>query len=373
MLILAEAGLRPSFVIGGDVTDIGTGRAVDRRRVVRRRGRRERRHVPRAAAARHDPDQRRGRPPRPLRHASTAIVDGFDRYLGQIAGPEGAVRRRPGRAPSSAPRHGAVTYGTADGADYRAVDLARRPRRRSRSPSTHDGERARRRSTCRCAACTTCATPPARWPWRMALGVAVRRRRRRRWPASAASPAASTSAASTAARRSSTTTPTCRPRSPPCSPRRATSGDGWQRVVAVFQPNRYNRMAVLSPEYARRVRRRRPRRAHRHLPVGQAPRSPASPASSSSTPCSTPTREHAGGVAAAARRPRRVPRRRAARRRRLHLDGLRRHRHRCPTRCSHAGAELRPARERDRRRADRRGGRAILGALAARRRAARRR
>jgi len=28
-----------------------------------------------------------------------------------------------------------------------------------------------------------------------------------------------------------------------------SSGDGWQRIVAVFQPNRYNRMAELSPEY----------------------------------------------------------------------------------------------------------------------------
>jgi UDP-N-acetylmuramate--alanine ligase len=30
----------------------------------------------------------------------------------------------------------------------------------------------------------------------------------------------------------------------------ASSGDGWKRVVAVFQPNRYKRMAVLSPEYS---------------------------------------------------------------------------------------------------------------------------
>jgi UDP-N-acetylmuramate--alanine ligase len=29
-----------------------------------------------------------------------------------------------------------------------------------------------------------------------------------------------------------------------------TSGDSWGRVVAVFQPNRYNRMAVMSDEYA---------------------------------------------------------------------------------------------------------------------------
>ena len=28
------------------------------------------------------------------------------------------------------------------------------------------------------------------------------------------------------------------------------SGDGWQRVVAVFQPNRYNRMAEMWHEYA---------------------------------------------------------------------------------------------------------------------------
>jgi UDP-N-acetylmuramate--alanine ligase len=28
------------------------------------------------------------------------------------------------------------------------------------------------------------------------------------------------------------------------------SGDGWKRVIAVFQPNRFNRMAVMSPDYA---------------------------------------------------------------------------------------------------------------------------
>ena len=27
------------------------------------------------------------------------------------------------------------------------------------------------------------------------------------------------------------------------------SGDGWRRVVAVFQPNRFNRMVVMSPAY----------------------------------------------------------------------------------------------------------------------------
>jgi UDP-N-acetylmuramate--alanine ligase len=29
-----------------------------------------------------------------------------------------------------------------------------------------------------------------------------------------------------------------------------TSGDGWRRIVAVFQPNRFNRMAEISRDYA---------------------------------------------------------------------------------------------------------------------------
>ena len=28
-----------------------------------------------------------------------------------------------------------------------------------------------------------------------------------------------------------------------------SSGDGWRRVIAVFQPNRFNRMATMSPDY----------------------------------------------------------------------------------------------------------------------------
>ena len=30
----------------------------------------------------------------------------------------------------------------------------------------------------------------------------------------------------------------------------AGSGDGWNRIVAVFQPNRYNRMAEMWHDYA---------------------------------------------------------------------------------------------------------------------------
>ena len=39
MLVLAAAGLRPSFIIGGDVTDMGTGAQWTERGVAGRRGR----------------------------------------------------------------------------------------------------------------------------------------------------------------------------------------------------------------------------------------------------------------------------------------------------------------------------------------------
>ena len=67
-MVLAEAGLDPSYIVGGDLHEMGTGAHWSGGRVARGRGRRERRHPPRAAAGRHHPHQRRGRPPRPLRH-----------------------------------------------------------------------------------------------------------------------------------------------------------------------------------------------------------------------------------------------------------------------------------------------------------------
>ena len=210
--------------------------------MVRRRGRRERRHPPRAAAVRHDPDQRRDRPPRPLRHRWRRSWQSFDQYLAQVPGPKVRVRRRPGRARAGgAPRRRSRT-GLAEGVAVRAVDVrperGRVPVRRSsatgsRSASVSlplrgvhnvrqrhrrdgdgDGARRRLRGRGRRARQVRRRRPAVRHP---------RRRRRRD--------------------ASSTTTPTCRPRSPPCSRAARDSGDGWQRVIAVFQPNRYNRMA----------------------------------------------------------------------------------------------------------------------------------
>ena len=103
----------------------------------------------------------------------------------------------------------------------------------------------------------------------------------------------------------------------------AASGDGWQRVVAVFQPNRYNRMAM----HVARVR-------------ATPSSTPTSPSSPTSTRPARPRSQASPGklvvdAVCDAHPEQRVvwlPQRaelvaflarRAAPRRRLHLDGLR--------------------------------------------------
>ena len=51
-LVLVEAGLHPSFIIGGEVNEIGTNAAWDDGRAARGRGRRERRDLPAARCPR---------------------------------------------------------------------------------------------------------------------------------------------------------------------------------------------------------------------------------------------------------------------------------------------------------------------------------
>ena len=374
MLILAEAGLAPELHRRRRRHRRRHRRPVDRRRVARRRGRRERRHPPRAAAARHDPDQRRGRPPRPLRH-----VRGHRRRLRPLPRPDrraqGAVRRRRRCAPTWPPATARSPTALGAGADVRAVDvrvrrrLVRVRRRAPRRATLGDGR------SCRCAACTTCATPPGAIAMALELGVAVRRlppTRSARFGGVArrfdirgvdggatfvddyAPPAGRD-------RRRARRRPRQRRRlasgSSPCSSPTATTG--WPRCRRSTATRSSTPTSSCSPTSTRRARRR----------------SPASPASSSSTPCSTPTRD-----ARVVWLPRRddlvvVPRRRGRPRRRVHLDGLRRHRL-APRR---GARPARRARRRvvsadDRRRtAVERGGRAMLGRAGRPRRAARRR
>jgi UDP-N-acetylmuramate--alanine ligase len=137
MLILAEAGLRPSFVIGGDVTDIGTGAQWTGGSGSWSRPTRA--TAPTSSCRLHGTILTNVEVDHLDHYGSFAgIVDGFDRYLAQIAGPEGRVPRRPG-VRSTRARHGAITYGTSP----------RRHGRPSRRPHTRVGARSRSRRAAR--------------------------------------------------------------------------------------------------------------------------------------------------------------------------------------------------------------------------------
>ena len=337
MLILAEAGLRPSFVVGGDVTDVGTGRALDRRRAGSS-SRPTRATAPTSSCrctARSSPTSRPTTSTTTARSAASSTAS--TATSAQSHGPKVVCADDPVAAAAWRAATAPSRTGRRAGADV--------PRRRRRPPSggslefdvEHHGERARRPIEPAAARRAQRAQRHGGAGDGAGARRAVRSAAPRRWPASAASPAASTSAASTAAPRSSTTTPTCRARSRPCSPRPA-SGDGWRADRAVFQPNRFNRMAEICGRVRRRVRRRRRRGAHRHLRLGR--RHPI-PGVTGKLVVDAVLRRPSGaadGVAAAPRRPRSIPRRRARPGRRLHLDGLRRRRYlpdggaRCPAR-----------------------------------------
>ena len=321
MLILSAAGLRPSFIIGGDVTDMGTGAQwTGGEWLVVEADESDGTHLelPLFGTILTNVE---------VDHldfygTEEAIVAGFDQYLAQIAGPKVLCIDDPVCA-ELAGRHGAITYGTSSAADFRAVDIQCRSRlvqlHRPTRPERHSAP-----SICRCAVSTTCATHWVPWRW-LAPSVSTSTSPLGHWPSSAASPGGSTSAASTAARRSSTTTPTCRARSSAVLSAARGSGDGWRRVVAVFQPNRFNRMAVMSPAY-------RDAFVDADLvvitdiyPSGTTP----IPGVTGKLVVNAVLDAHP--TTRLAWMPRRsgsdrLPRRGTARRRRLHLDGLRRHR-----------------------------------------------
>ncbi|MBI2708293.1 MAG: UDP-N-acetylmuramate--L-alanine ligase [Actinobacteria bacterium] len=118
-LVLVEAGLRPPFIIGGDLHEIGSGAVWDAgewfvveadesdgtfleiaaERVV----------VTNVEADHLD-----------FFGDLAAVEAAFDRFLGEAPGPNVACADDPCAARLAA-RHGAATYGTAEGADYRIV------------------------------------------------------------------------------------------------------------------------------------------------------------------------------------------------------------------------------------------------------------
>jgi UDP-N-acetylmuramate--alanine ligase len=244
MLVLASAGLRPSFVIGGDVTDIGTGAQwTGGEWAVVEADESDFTHLqlPLEGTILTNVD---------VDHLENygsfeAIVDGFERYLAQIPGPkllcaDDEVCRR------LAGRFDAVTYGTSLDADYRAVD----PRSESGSWSFAVEHRGRRLGhlSIPLRGIHNVRNSTAVVAMASELGIdfdviadtlgrfgGVSRRLDFRGRDGGATfvddygHIPNEIAAAIDALR--------------------TSGDGFTRIVAVFQPNRFRRMALMSPEY----------------------------------------------------------------------------------------------------------------------------
>ncbi len=256
MLILAEARLRPSFIVGGDVTDVGTGAQWTRGRwLVVEADESDGTHLELplygTILTNVEVDH--------LDHYGSfqGIVDSFDQYLSQIAGPK-VVCADDVVAARLAERHDVITYGIVDADDRGSVPdvcaldvrptagafaftLARR---------TDDGGVERlvdialplrgRHNVLNATGAAAMALAVGVEPLDVAAALARFGGVARRFDVRATDGGATfvddyahlpseISAVLRAAR---------------------TSGDGWRRVVAVFQPNRFNRIAEIWREYA---------------------------------------------------------------------------------------------------------------------------
>lgn len=245
MLILAAAGLRPSFVIGGDVADMGTGAQwTGGEWFVVEADESDGTHLELplhgTIVTNVDVDHL------DLYGSFDQIETSFDRYLAQIPGPkvvcgDDPAADRLGRA------HGAVTYGLSPGCDVRAVDV---------EPAGGSFRFAVERAGDRLAELElplrgvhNVRNALGAFTMAIEIGVdhdvaaaalgrfgGVARRfdvrghdRGATFVDDYAHLPAEIDAALRAAR---------------------DSGDDWQRVVAVFQPNRYHRMAAMWQDYA---------------------------------------------------------------------------------------------------------------------------
>ena len=244
MLILASAGLRPSFIIGGDVTDMGTGAQwTGEEWLVVEADESDGTHLelPLFGTVLTNVE---------IDHldfygTEEAIVAGFDNYLSRIAGPKVLCIDDPVCAELAA-RHGTITYGTAAAADYQAVDV--RAGHGSYTFTVAHAGQALGTVDLPLRGLHNVRNALGALTMAVAVGVefAVASRALAKFGGVArrfdirgvdggatlvddyAHLPSEISAVLGAARG---------------------SGDGWRRVVAVFQPNRFNRMAVMSPAY----------------------------------------------------------------------------------------------------------------------------
>jgi UDP-N-acetylmuramate--alanine ligase len=243
-MILDRAGLDPGFVVGGEVHDAGTGaRWTGSDLFVVEADESDGSFLALALDAtiltNVEVDH--------LDHFGTreAIVEGFDRYLGQIAGVRLVCADDP-TASGLAARHAAITYGSDDAADYRMTPLGhggavqrfsvdRSGTRLGDVTLPLRGLHMARNATAAIAMALELGATFADAQEALAVFGGVGRRFETRGELQGATLVddyahlpSEIGAVLEAA---------------------ATSGDGWTRIVAVFQPNRFSRMAVLSPEY----------------------------------------------------------------------------------------------------------------------------
>ena len=251
-LQLVEGGTQPSFLIGGDVNEIGTNAVWDDGEwLVVEADESDGTFL--ALDARHRRGhQRRGRPPRPLRVLRRRAV-GLRGVRGRRPAQPGGRGRRPGGRRDRAGHAGADVVGTAPGCTYRMVDLdlarssvafglvgpdgAALGRLAVPVPGLHNARNA--------AVATVAALPPG-CPSTPRPGP---------WPGSPGWPAGSSSGA-TVNGVTFVDDYAHLPTEVRAALAAARNGD-WRRVVAVFQPHRYSRTAELGSRVRRGLRRRR--------------------------------------------------------------------------------------------------------------------
>ena len=244
MLMLSEAGVRPSFVIGGDVTDMGTGAQwTGAEWLVVEADESDGTHLQLplygTILTNVEVDH--------LDHYGTfeAIVEGFDRYLDQVDGPKVLCIDDPTTA-SLAAKHSCITYGTSADADFRAIDivagegsfmfsvLCRGERLGSVSLPLRGVHNVRNATGALAMAVTIGLSFDVAAAALAKFGGVARRFDVRGVDGGAtlvddyAHLPSEIGAVLAAARQ---------------------SGDGWNRVVAVFQPNRFNRIVTMWPDY----------------------------------------------------------------------------------------------------------------------------
>jgi UDP-N-acetylmuramate--alanine ligase len=244
MLILAEAGVRPSFVIGGDVTDMGTGAQwTGGPWLVVEADESDGTHLELplhgTILTNVEVDH--------LDHYGSfeAIVAGFDRYLGQIVGPK-VVCSDDRVGLELATRHAATTYGLGDAAEIRAVEV------RAGGGSSHFGVERRGERLVDVSlplrGVHNVVNATGALAMAMALGI------------DAATAARALARFGGVARRfdvrgidggATFVDDYAHLPSEIDAVLRAArdSGDGWRRVVAVFQPNRFHRIADMWADY----------------------------------------------------------------------------------------------------------------------------